>query len=152
MTCRRRRCGLAIAVVMLSLSSCAPKDDVQKAEAAVNQFHRDWNEWEFTKIYNEAHAGFRSAQSPDRTINALKNSRRVFGAFKSATKRSFNVRSEHVEKDIDFKYDCVYEYSAGVESFSFRMTGGKPLLLNYSLWSPEDAAKIDAAEEARKKR
>ena len=141
--------GAALILIAFVFPSCAPKDDVKKSEAEVDRFHQRWNQWDFTGVYNNAHGDFRSAQDPQKTIWQLKHNRNFYGAFKSATQKSMNVSSEHSEKDITFKYSCGYEHGNATEAFTFRMTGGKPLLMKYGM-TPENVAKGEAEELKRK--
>src|SRR5689334_10402499 len=132
------------------LTGCGPKDDIGKAEAGVKRFHQHWNQWEFTDVYNEAHAGFRNIQPASKMVATLENSRKALGEVKSSKRRTSDVSYEHVEKQINLKYDTAFEHGARVETFSYLMTSGEPLLLNYYLLSPEDDAKHEA-ELARRR-
>jgi hypothetical protein len=132
------------------LTSCGPKDDTARAEGEVKRFHQHWNRWEFADVYNEAHSGFRNIQPASKMIATLENSRKTLGELKSTKKRSSAVTYEHVEKQINLKYDSAYEHGSKVETFSYLMTSGQPLLLNYYLLSLEDDAKHEA-ELARRR-
>jgi hypothetical protein len=136
----------------LLLTSCGPKDDTARAEAEVKRFHQHWNQWEFTDIYNEAHNGFRSIQPASKMVATLENSRKSLGEVKSSKKRTSDVTYEHVEKQINLKYDSFFEHAAKVETFSYLMSAGQPLLLNYYLLSPEDDAKHEAELARRRPR
>jgi len=135
---------------MFALTSCGPKDDIAKSEAEAKRFHKHWNLWEFADVYNEAHAGFRSIQPASRMIATLENSRKTLGECKSAKRRSSDVTYEHVEKQITLKYDSAYEHGSKVETFSYLMSSGQPLLVNYYLLSPEDDVKHEADLARRK--
>jgi hypothetical protein len=128
-------------LIAVCLTGCAPKDDVKKAEAEVDVFHERWNKWDFTGVYNDAHAGFRSAQDPQKSIAQMQYARKMYGAWKSATQSSMNVSEKDSQKDVTLQYNSVYEHGATSEGFTFRMTGGKPLLLNYTNLAQRKAAK-----------
>lgn len=140
----------SLILVILFCSSCAPKDDIKKTEAEIARFHERWNQWDFTGIYNDADPAFRAAQDAQKTIGQFQTSRRLYGAFKSATQKTVNVTSAQSKKEISFKFDSVYEHIAAIESFSYRMTGGKPLLVEYYVLPPERAAEYEAEQAKRK--
>ena len=123
----------ALLLCTSGLPGCAPKDNVKQSEGAVDRFHQLWNESYFTAVYNNAHPGFRAAQAPQQTIAQLEYNRRFFGTFKSATRNSANTKSENSEKDITLDYQSTYEHGTAREVFTYRMTDGKPLLMNYKM-------------------
>ena len=73
-----------------------------------DRFHQRWNADEFKAIYDEAHANFRNTQSADVTIGTLQGVKRNYGAFKSATRRSWGFSSDNGVTDVRLKYDSVY--------------------------------------------
>ncbi|MFL6513865.1 MAG: hypothetical protein ACJ8M1_02450 [Chthoniobacterales bacterium] len=148
----RSRFFFCLGLVVLSVTSCGPKDDTAKAEGEVKRFHKHWNQWEFADVYNEAHSAFRSIQPASKMIATLESSRKTLGELKSTKQRSSAVTHEHVEKQITFKYDSSFEHAARVETFSYLMTAGQPLLVNYYLLSPEEDAKHEAELARRRPR
>jgi hypothetical protein len=135
---------------MVALSSCGPKDDIGKTETEIETFHTRWNAREFATVYNESHRLFRAVASADRLIGTLQHSRNVWGEFKSGKTRSSQVTFDQMEKDVRVKYDSNYEHGAGVETFKYRITGGKPLLMEYALLGPDTDARNEAEEAKRK--
>jgi hypothetical protein len=139
--------GIALALV-LGLSGCGLKQNTKAAEGEVDRFHRHWNADEFKAVYDEAHANFRSSQSADVTIGTLQGVKHNYGAFKSATRRSWGFHSDDGVTDVKLKYDSVYENGSAVEAFVYRMSGDKALLVGYDIMSPENAKKHEEAENA----
>jgi len=136
-------CGLA-----LGLSGCGLKQNTKAAEAEVDRFHQRWNADDFKAVYDEAHANFRNSQSADVTIGTLQGVKRNYGAFKSATRRSWGFNSDNGVTDVKLKYDSTYENGSAVEAFVYRMSGDKALLLSYDIMTPENAKKHEEAENA----
>ena len=139
--------GLACALI-LGLSACGLKQNTKAAEAEVERFHQRWNADEFKAVYDEAHANFRNSQSADATIGTLQGVKRNYGAFKSATRRSWGFSSDNGVTDVKLKYESAYENGSAVEAFVFRMNGDKALLVSYDIMSPENARKHEEAENA----
>jgi hypothetical protein len=141
--------GAALALV-LGLSGCGLKKDTKAADAAVDLFHQHWNADEFKAIYNEGHKNFRNSQSADEIIAILQRAKQNFGAFKSATRRSWGFNSNNGVTNIKLKYDSAYERGSAVEEFIYRMTGDKALLISFDIMSPETAKKREEAEKAER--
>ena len=64
-----------------------------------------------------------------------------YGAFKSATRRSWGFSSDDGVTDVKLKYDSTYEKGTAVEAFVYRMSGEKALLVKYDIMTPENAKK-----------
>ena len=86
--------GAALASV-IGLSGCGLKQNTKAAEAEVDRFHQRWNADEFKAVYDEAHINFRNSQSADVTIGTLQGVKHNYGAFKSATRRSWGISSDN---------------------------------------------------------
>jgi hypothetical protein len=142
-------------VLVLGLFGCGLKQNTKAAEAEVDRFHQRWNADEFKAVYDEAHANFRNSQSADVTIGTLQGVKRNYGAFKSATRRSWGFSSDNGVTDVKLKYDSAYENGSAVEAFVYRLSGDKALLVSYDIMSPESAKKHEEAEngarEAKRK-
>src|SRR5688500_3662344 len=99
--------GVALALV-LGLAGCGLKQNTKAAEAEVDRFHQHWNADEFKAVYDEAHANFRSAQPADVMIGTLQGVKQNYGAFKSATRRSWGFSSDNGVSDMKLKYDSIF--------------------------------------------
>jgi hypothetical protein len=141
--------GAALALAF-GLAGCGLRKDTKAAEAEVDRFHKHWNADEFKAVYDEAHVNFRSSQSAEETAATLKQVKENYGAFKSATKRSWGFSSDHGMTDIKLKFDSAYDRGSAVEAFVYRMAGNKPLLVSYDIMSPETAKKREAEENAER--
>ncbi len=139
---------VAVAVGLVGLCGCGLKQNTKAAEAEVDRFHQRWNADEFNAIYDEAHANFRNAQSAEVTIRTLQGVKHNYGAFKSATRRSWGFSSDDGVTNVKLKYDSAYENGSAVEAFVYRMSGDKALLVSYDIMTPENAQKHEEAENA----
>ena len=91
-------------VLILGASGCGLKQNTKAAEAEVDRFHQRWNAEDFKAIYDEAHANFRNSQSADVTIGTLQGVKHNYGAFKSATRRSWGFSSDDGVTNVKLKY------------------------------------------------
>ena len=139
---------VAVAIGLVGLSGCGLKQNTKAAETEVDRFHQRWNADDFKAVYDEAHANFRNSQSADVMIGTLQGVKRNYGAFKSATRRSWGFSSDNGVTDVKLKYDSAYENGSAVEAFVYRMSGDKALLVSYDIMSPESAKKHEEAENA----
>ena len=139
--------GAAVALAF-GLSGCGLKQNTKAAEAEVDRFHQRWNADEFKAVYDEAHADFRNSQSADVMIGTLQGVKRNYGAFKSATRRSWGFSTDNGVSNVKLKYDSAFENGAAVEAFVYRMSGDKALLVRYDIMTPENAKKHEEAENA----
>ena len=137
--------GLAL---ILGLSGCGLKQNTKAAEADVDRFHQRWNADEFKAVYDDAHANFRNSQSADVMIGVLQGVKRNYGAFKSATRRSWGFSTDNGVSSVKLKYDSAFENGPAVEAFVYRMNGDKALLVSYDIMTPENAKKHEEAENA----
>jgi hypothetical protein len=138
----------AALAVFVGLTGCGLKQNTKAAETEVDRFHQRWNADEFKAAYDEAHANFRNSQTADVIIGTLQGVKRNYGAFKSATRRSWGFNSDNGVTEVKLKYDSAYENGSAVEAFVYRMSGQKALLVSYDIMSPENAKKHEEAENA----
>jgi hypothetical protein len=135
--------GLTLALA-IGLVGCGLGKNKKAAEAGVEKFHQHWNANEFQAVFDEAHAQFRAAQSAEAMITTMQAVKKNYGDLKSSKRRSFGFNAKEGAADFKFSYDSVFEHGAAVETFLFRMTGGKPLLVSYDIVTPETAARQEA--------
>lgn len=136
------------AALILGLFGCGLKQNTKAAEAEVERFHQHWNAGAFKTIYNEAHKNLRNTRSADEIVAMLERGKQNYGAFKSGTRRSWGFESDNGVTNLKLKYDSAYENGSAVEAFVFRMSGDKALLVNYEIMSPENAKKLEEAENS----
>lgn len=140
--------AVAAIALVLGLSGCGLKQNTKTAETEVDRFHQHCNADEFKAVYDEAHANFRNSQSAEVVIGTLQGVKHNYGAFKSATRRSWGFSSDNGVTDVRLKYDSAYANGSAVEAFVYRMSGDKALLLSYDIMTPENAKKHEEAENA----
>src|SRR5688572_24542633 len=102
----------AALVLILGLAGCGLKQNTKAAEAEVDRFHQHWNAGAFKTIYTEAHKNLRNTRSADEIIAMLERGKQNYGAFKSATRRSWGFSSDNGVTDVKMKYDSAYENGA----------------------------------------
>jgi hypothetical protein len=136
--------GLAVA---LALAGCSAAKNAKVAEAEVDRFHQHWNAGDFQAVFDEAHMEFRAAQPAAAMIATMQTVKKNYGDLKSSKKRSWGFNSNNGVTDIKLSYDSVFARGAAVETFLYRMTGEKALLVSYDIVTPETAARQEAEKK-----
>jgi hypothetical protein len=136
--------GLAVA---LALAGCSVAKNAKVAEAEVDRFHQHWNAGDFQAVFDEAHMEFRAAQPAAAMIATMQTVKKNYGDLKSSKKRSWGFNSNNGVTDIKLSYDSVFARGAAVETFLYRMTGEKALLVSYDIVTPETAARQEAEKK-----
>jgi hypothetical protein len=131
--------GAAFALVVAQ-TGCGLKQNTKAAEAEIERFHQRWNADDFKTVYDEAHADFRSSQPADVALQTLQGVKQNYGAFKSATRRSWGFSSDNGVTNVKLKYDSNYEKGSAVEAFVYRMSGDKALLVTAPAGEEADLA------------
>jgi hypothetical protein len=127
---------LVVVVLLVAASSCSFSKGKGAAEAAVVQFHAQFNASQFRDIYNQAHEDFRKSEGEAKVIQYLEALRGKLGTVKQANQKSWHVNSTPAGTMVTLNYDVEFSEGKGTEQFVFRITDDKPLLHTYHVNSP----------------
>ena len=136
---RRKFCFAMLAVLLIVGSSCSLTGLTKVkgiAEAAVAQFHEQFNAGQFREIYGQAHEEFRKSTSEADFVPVLEAVRRKLGTVKHAEQAGWNVNATTSGTQVTLGYNVEFSEGKGAEQFVFRISGDKALLLNYNVNSP----------------
>lgn len=135
----RRRSVALIAAALLSaiLSACSASKDVDLAQAAVAQFRELVAAKKFEQIYSDASDDLKKSTTEQSLTRLLEAVDRKLGAFKSAQSNGWNVNYSATVTSVTMKFKTQFERGAGVETFAYRVTGGKALLAGYHIDSAD---------------
>jgi hypothetical protein len=116
-----------------AISGCGFADNKQKAEAAVQMFHRDFNAGKFADIYSAATPAFRT-KGPEADFDTyLRAIHTKIGGFKSAQPGVWRVNTVPEGTFVELNYDSRFESGSGAESFTYLMSDGQPKLYAYNI-------------------
>ena len=124
-------------VVLIGLSGCSSKEDMAKAEAGVEQFHKDLNDAAFDQIYEEASDGMKANSTQEKLVKFLSAVHRKLGNFQSASSTGWKVFAATGGTTVTLSYSSIYEQGTAAETFVFLIAGGKAILQGYNINSDE---------------
>lgn len=106
------------------------------AEAAVAQFHNQYNAGQFHEIYAQTDEEFRKSASEADFVSLLESLRRKLGTVKQSEQVGWHVNATTTGTIVTVGYDVEFGEGKGREQFAFRVSGDKARLYNYNVNSP----------------
>ena len=125
--------ALAVAAAFL-LTGCG--DTVggkTAAEPEVAKFHDRINAGQYEAIYANSDPDFQKAAPKDKVLALFAAIERKLGHFKSASEITWNVRTFNMTTNAVLAYKSAYERGEATETFTFRVSNGKAVLVGYNI-------------------
>jgi hypothetical protein len=135
----RKGRGVVCLVILAALAtSCGLPASKKSAEQAVLTFRSQMDSEQYDDIYKNADAGFRENQTQDEIVSFLRAVHNKLGKVVSASPRGFGVNTAIGSGTrVALSYETRFEGGKGAEEFVWHVTGGKTLLIRYSVTSLE---------------
>jgi hypothetical protein len=133
------RQGFSLIVVTLLLatgSSCSFTQGKGIAEAAVTQFHNQYNAGQFREIYAQTDEGFKQSASEEEFVAFLEALHRKLGTIGKTESSGWKVNATPMGTMVALGYNVEFSEGKGTEQFVFRVSDEKALLYNYNVNSP----------------
>ena len=127
---------ILLAVLLAAGNSCSLTKGKGIAEAAVVQFHNQFNALQFHEIYSQADDGFKKAASEADFITLLEAVHRKLGTVKQSNPAGWGINATPQGTMATLGYDVEFSEGKGREQFVFHISGDKALLYNYNVNSP----------------
>jgi len=124
---------LMTAIALIGLSGCSNTEDMKKAEAAVEHFHRQLNDAAFDAIYDQSDDAMKAQATQEKLVKLLSAVHRKLGNFQSANSTGWKVFTGTEGTTVTLGYNTTYEHGQANETFIFHLTGGKALLEGYNI-------------------
>ena len=125
-----------IFALIITTGSCSLMKSREPAEAAVANFHIQYNDGQFREIYSQADNEFKKSASEEQLLQLLETARRKLGMVKQSTQTKWNVNATTSGTLITLTYDVEFSEGKGTEQFVWRMNEDRALLYNYNVNSP----------------
>jgi hypothetical protein len=103
------------------------------AEPEVGAFHQRLNQKRFDEIYATAGDDFRKAAPKEKVVDLFSAIDRKLGPAKSWTTKNWNVRTFNFVTTVVLVEDTAFEKGQGTETFTFRVSGDKAILVGYNI-------------------
>lgn len=132
-------CFVILVALLVTGSSCsltAVTKGKGTAEAAVAQFHNQYNAGQLREIYDQADEAFKKSGSDAQFISILEAMRRKLGTVKHAEQAGWHVNATTDGTFVTLGYNVDFSEGKGTEQFVFRIRGDKASLYNFNVNSP----------------
>lgn len=128
-------------IAVLSLTLLGGCGDMMKgkgkAEKAIPEFHGLLDQEKYSEIYAAADTEFTAATTPEKLGEFLGAVHRKLGKVKSTTNKNWNVNNRNGKTYVVMLQDTVFENGTGMETFTYIMRDGKPVLQGYNINSSD---------------
>lgn len=133
----KQRLSLVLVTLLLVTSnSCSLTKGRGLAEAAVAQFHNQYNAGQFHQIYSQTDEGFKKATSEADFVTLLEALHRKLGTVKQSSQAGWGVNATPMGTVATLTYEVEFSEGKGTEKFVFHISGDKAMLYNYNVNSP----------------
>lgn len=133
---KRRLSILVVAALLLAASSCSLTKGKGISEAAVAQFHNQYNAGQFHEIYEQADDEFKKAGTEEQFVTLLEALRKKLGTVKQSEQTGWRVNATPNGTMVSLGYNVEFTEGKGTEEFVFHVSGDKAMLYNYNVNSP----------------
>jgi hypothetical protein len=125
-----------VTVLLVTSNSCSLTKGKGIAEAAVAQFHNQYNAGQFRDIYSQTDEGFKKSASEADFVALLEALHRKLGTVKQANQAGWGVNATPMGTMATLAYEVEFSEGKGTEQFVFHISGDKAMLYNYNVNSP----------------
>jgi hypothetical protein len=105
-------------------------------DAAVAQFHAQWNAGKEDDIVRDSHPRFKESVSLEKFRGLTGHLRSKLGSFQSSERTGISLNTNNGDTTLNMKYAAKFEKGDATESFVFDYNGEQPLLLHFNIESP----------------
>ncbi|HXG83690.1 MAG TPA: DUF3887 domain-containing protein [Pyrinomonadaceae bacterium] len=132
-----KRLALFFLVALISLiASCSLMKSTKPSEIAVEKFHSQYNQKQFSEIYNQADEKFKNSATEEQFLALFENLYKKLGTVKQSSQVQWNVNATTSGTFVTLTYDVEFSEGKGMEQFVYLTNGDKSALYNYNVNSP----------------
>ena len=124
---------LAAAAVVLLAGSCSTKEDLAAAEREVEKFHQAYNAGRFDAIYEKTTDELKKTTPREEFVGMLETLQRKLGRETDFKRTNWTVNFGSGGTTVNLVYETAYEQGKGTETFNYRVSGKKALLMGYTI-------------------
>ena len=126
---------LMVATVVLAAASCSTKEDLETAERAVEKFHQAYNAQQFDAIYGKTTDELKKNATSEDFVAMLETVQRKLGKMTETKRTNWTVNFSAGGTTVKLVYETSFEQGKGTETFTYRVSGKKALLMGYDITS-----------------
>jgi hypothetical protein len=137
MAMRLTICRVLIVGLLVGLAGCGYSENKKRADDAVQVFHQQFNDSQYSEIFAASTSAFRSSGSQADFVAYLEGVRRKIGRFKTSTPGSTNVNNTPGGTLVNLTCNSQFDQDMAVEEFTFQIVGERAVLQHYNINSRE---------------
>ena len=118
------------------IASCSLMKSTKPSEIAVEKFHSQYNQKQFSEIYSQADEKFKGSATEEQFLTLFENLYKKLGTVNQANKVQWNVNATTSGTFVTLTYDTEFSEGKGIEQFVFLTNGDEVALYNYNVNSP----------------
>ena|ERR1700693_834198 len=126
---------LVVSFVSIFCLSCGTHADLQRADAAVANFHNQLDAGNFNQIYQDSGSALKGETSQQNFVDLLSAIHRKLGNVKSAERGGFFVNYGTSGEQIRLNYSTQFDDDKAGEDFVFQVSGNDIRLVGYHVTS-----------------
>jgi hypothetical protein len=131
----RAKLILLLAMTVLAAGSCSTKEDLAAAEREVEKFHQDYNAGRYDDIHERATDELKKASGGPEFAAMLETVQRRLGKMTETKRENWKVNFGTGGTTVNLVYETSFAQGNGKETFDYRMSGKKALLVGYNITS-----------------
>ena len=124
-----------VATVILAVGSCSTKEDLAMAEREVKKFHEAFNAGRFDAIYEKTTDELKKSAAGPEFVAMLETIQRKLGKMTETKRENWTVNFNTGGTTVKLVYETTFAEGKGVETFNYRISGKKALLMGYDISS-----------------
>jgi hypothetical protein len=132
---RLGRLILLLVVIDLAVASCSTKEDLAIAEREVEKFHQAYNAGRFDEIYEKTTDELQKSAGREEFIGMLETIQRKLGRTTEAKRVNWTVNFSTGGSTVNLVYEMSFAKGNGTETFDYRISGKKAVLMRYNITS-----------------
>lgn len=129
--------GICLFCFVIFTLSCSMVKDSKAAEPAVEKFHAQFNEKQFSEIYNDSGSMMKDSTTEKELVEFLSAIHRKLGAYNSSTATNWHDNSGPLTSLVTLTYDTDFSDGKGSEQFLISVKGDMVKLEGYNINSTD---------------
>jgi hypothetical protein len=117
----------------LLLAACNPMEELDDADKAITQFHRQLDQRDFDGIWRATHGDFQAGQPREAYDAFMEAVRDKLGEAESSERQGFNINTNNGVTFVTVNMLTRFEEGEANEVFVFRRDGERLKLVNYNV-------------------
>ena len=129
--------SICAAILIFLTLSCSMMKDSKAVGPAVEKFHAQFNEQQFSQIYRDSGDQMKEAATEKQLTDLLDAVHRKLGTVQKSAAASWHVNSGPLSSTVTTSYDTQFTEGKATEQFVFSVQGETVKLIGYNINSTD---------------